>query len=241
MLCSKYISFSFLLLTLFLHAVNCADPLFHFCFSQENYTANSPYGTNLNGLLKILSTKVPSKGFGLSSTGQGQAQANGLALCRGDVSKTNCKTCVIDAGKALGDRCPYKKGAIIWYDNCLLKYSNIHFFGEIDNENKFYLWNGQHVDNSTSFNPKVNDLLSSLSNKAYANPKFYATGDLKLDSSSKLYGLAQCTGDLSGLDCKKCLETAISELPNCCDGQRGGRVVGGSCNIRYELYPFVDV
>ena len=81
MLCSKYISFCFLLLTLFLHAVNCADPLYHFCFSKENYTANSPYGTNLNGLLKFLSTKVPLKGFWLSSTGQGQAQANGLALC----------------------------------------------------------------------------------------------------------------------------------------------------------------
>uniref|UniRef100_A0A7N2LIH8 Gnk2-homologous domain-containing protein n=1 Tax=Quercus lobata TaxID=97700 RepID=A0A7N2LIH8_QUELO len=161
MLCSKYISFSFLLFSLFLHAVNCADPLYHFCFSQENYTANSPYG------------------------------------------------------KELGDRCPHKKGAIIWYDNCLLKYSNIHFFGEIDNKNKFYLWNVQDVENPTSFNPKVKDLLIRLSNKAYANPKFYATGDLKLDSSSKLYGWAQCTRDLSGLDCKKCLETAISELPNC--------------------------
>ncbi|KAK7852155.1 cysteine-rich repeat secretory protein 38 [Quercus suber] len=214
MLCSKYISFSFLLFSLFLHAVNCTDPLYHFCFSQENYTANSPYGTNLNGLLKILSTKVSSKGFGLSSTGQGQAQANGLALCRGDVSKTNCKTCVIDAGKELGDRCPYKKGAIIWYDNCLLKYSNIDFFGEIDNKNK-------------------------LSNKAYANPKFYATGDLKLDSSSKLYGLAQCTRDLSGLDCKKCLDTAISELPNCCDGKRGGRVVVAVVTLDMNFTPLL--
>nr|POE96279.1 cysteine-rich repeat secretory protein 38 [Quercus suber] len=102
------------------------------------------------------------------------------------------------------------------------------------------MWNVEDVENPTSFNPKVKDLLSRLSNKAYTNPKFYATGDLKFDSSSKLYGLAQCTRDLSGLDCKKCLDTAISELPNCCDGKRGGRVVGGSCNVRYELYPFVD-
>uniref|UniRef100_A0A7N2LJN6 Gnk2-homologous domain-containing protein n=1 Tax=Quercus lobata TaxID=97700 RepID=A0A7N2LJN6_QUELO len=101
------------------------------------------------------------------------------------------------------------------------------------------MWNVEDVENPTSFNLKVKDLLSRLSNKAYANPKFYATGDLKLDSSSKLYGLAQCTRDLSGLDCKKCLDTAISELPNCCDGKRGGRVVGGSCNVRYELYHFV--
>jgi hypothetical protein len=185
--------------------------------------------------------QVPSTGFGLGSTGQGQNQANGLALCRGDVSSTNCKTCVVDAGKELRERCPHKKGAIIWYDNCLLKYSNIDFFGEIDNRNKFYMWNVQGVKNPTSFNGKVKDLLGSLSNKAYARTKFYATGNLKLGSSSKLYGLAQCTRDLSSLDCKKCLDTAISELPNCCDGKRGGRVVGGSCNVRYELYPFVNV
>ncbi|RVW19693.1 Cysteine-rich repeat secretory protein 38 [Vitis vinifera] len=36
------------------------------------------------------------------------------------------------------------------------------------------------------------------------------------------------------------LFATVSELPSCCDGKRGGRVVGGSCNVRYELYPFVN-
>ena len=187
--------------------INCADPLNHLYFSQENYSANSPYGTNLNGFLNLLSIKVPSTGFGLGSTEQGQDQANGLAQCRGDVSTTNCRTCVVDAGKELGNRCPNKKGAIIWYNNSLLKYSNINFFGQIDDKNKFYTLNGQDVDDPVSFSLKVRELLNSLSNKANADPQFYATEDIELDSSS-----------------------SVLDVP-----------VSGSCNVRYELYPFVDV
>ncbi|KAJ7948193.1 Cysteine-rich repeat secretory protein [Quillaja saponaria] len=243
MLNMKSIPLSLLLFSLLLQAGNCANSafLFHFCFSKENYTANSPYDTNLNELFDLLSTKVPPTGFGFDTiTGKCQNQVSGLALCRGDVSSENCKSCINDASKELRKRCPNKKDAIIWYDYCFLKYSNEYFFGEIDTKNKFFLLNGNKVDNSKTFNPKVNELLSSLAKKATATPKLYATGDLKLEGSETLYGLAQCTRDLSGPDCKKCLDVAISEVPNCCDGQRGGRTVGGSCNVRYELYPIVD-
>ncbi|KAJ4729979.1 Cysteine-rich repeat secretory protein [Melia azedarach] len=231
---------SLLLFSLFVHVALSDEPLYHYCFGQENYTAYSPFQSNLNDLLHTLSTKVPPTGFGLGSYGQSRNRVNGLALCRGDVSSSSCKTCVVDAGKELRERCPKEKGAIIWYDNCLLKYSNVDFFGDIDNQNKFYMYNVQDVEHPASFNRKVKRLLSSLSYKANATPKLYATGELELGASKKLYGLAQCTRDLSGADCRKCLDGAISELPSCCGGKQGGRVVGGSCNVRYELYPFVD-
>ena len=57
----------------------------------------------------------------------------------------------------------------------------------------------------------------------------YAVGELELEESKKLYGLTQCSRDLSSSDYKKCLDDSVSELPSCCDG-KGGRVVGGSCN-----------
>lgn len=223
-----------------LHTANSVSPLFHFCYSRENYTANSPYATNLNQLLSLLRTKVPPQGFGLASVGHAMDQANGLALCRGDVANTTCESCVTEASKKLLERCPNKKGAIVWYDFCLLKYSNEYFFGEIDDKNKFYMLNVYDVDDPTTFNSKVNELLSSLSYEASQTPKLYAVGEKKLDESKTLYGLAQCTRDLLRSDCKKCLDDAISELPNCCDGKQGGRVVGGSCYVRYELYPIVE-
>jgi hypothetical protein len=87
----------FLLLSLLLHVAICDDPLYHFCFSQEKYTAyNNPYRGNLNDLLLLLSAKVPPTGFGLGSIGRGRNRVNGLALCGGDVSSTKCKTCITD-------------------------------------------------------------------------------------------------------------------------------------------------
>lgn len=102
------------------------------------------------------------------------------------------------------------------------------------------MWNLNNVSDPSTFNYTTKDLLSQLAQKASMNPKLYATGEVKLEESKKLYGLTQCTRDLSSADCKNCLDAAINELRNCCDGKEGGRVVGGSCNFRYEIYPFVE-
>ncbi|KAL5567105.1 hypothetical protein UlMin_030269 [Ulmus minor] len=216
-------------------------PLYHSCFNPEKFTKNSPFHANLNSLLNRLAIKVPPTYFKVSSTSKDQSQVYGLGLCCGDVSKENCKTCIVDASKELQKSCPTSKGAIIWYDYCLVKYSDVYFFGKIDNNNKFSLLNVNDVENSTSVNANVKKLLSNLSYKASATLKLYATGKLEIDSGEdgKLYGLAQCTRGLNDADCKKYLDVAISEIPNCCSGKRGGHVVGGNCSVGYELYPIV--
>ncbi|KAL6330331.1 hypothetical protein AAG906_040258 [Vitis piasezkii] len=247
---------SFLCLLSFLLLLNNAvgvNPLFHFCTGSEKFIDNGPYETNLNKLMDSLQILAPPTGFGKVSVGLNADRSNGLALCRPDVSNTDCKACITEASTEIlkrscitessGEirkRCPDNKAAIIWYDYCLLKYSNVNFFGQVAYQNRFYMWNLNNVSDPASFNQKTKELLSNLAQKAFINSKMYATGELELEESEKLYGLTQCTRDLSSSDCKKCLDDAISELPNCCDGKEGGRVVGGSCNIRYEIYPFVN-
>ncbi|XP_009591406.1 antimicrobial ginkbilobin-2-like protein [Nicotiana tomentosiformis] len=229
-------------IAILVQTVVSTDPLFHFCSKSGNFTANSYYAKNLKNLLGDLYLKTPPTGFSTSSIGQTPDQTYGLSLCRGDVSSTNCKSCVVDASEELGKRCPYDKEAIIWYDNCLLKYSYNDFLGKIDNTYKFYMWNVRVVNKPESFNAKTKELLGSLVETAYKKQNLYASGDMELigDQYEKLYGLVQCTRDLSSEDCKKCLEGIITEIPSCCDGKEGGRVVGGSCNFRYEIYPFVN-
>nr|XP_043630845.1 cysteine-rich repeat secretory protein 38-like [Erigeron canadensis] len=202
----------------------------------------SPYDQSLTKLLGDLYYKTPSNGFGMSSVGQYQAQAFGLSMCRGDVSSKDCMACVVNASAEIRKRCPNNKAATIWYDQCLLKYSNTNFFGQIDNQVKLYMWNLNNVSDPTSFNLATKNLLSNLSVTAYTDPKLmYAAGETNLKGSHKIYGLVQCTRDLSPDECKNCLDSAISELPSCCDGKQGGRVISGSCNIRYEIYPFTSV
>ncbi|KAK7402019.1 hypothetical protein VNO78_13954 [Psophocarpus tetragonolobus] len=220
-----------------------ANPLYHICSSSENFTAHSSYESNLKTLINSLIYKTPSIGFGSASVGKYQNQkAYGLALCSGDMSASECKTCVSDATKEVLNRCPYNKGGMIWYDNCMFKYLDTDFFGKIDNTNTFAMYNVRNVTDPAMFNYLTKELLSLLAYKASLSPKMYASGELKIGGESNkkyIYGLTQCTRDLSGRDCNKCLHDAIRGLPNCCDGKEGGRVVGGSCNVRYEIYPFL--
>ncbi|GMI93730.1 hypothetical protein like AT3G22060 [Hibiscus trionum] len=212
-------------------------------FLPTAFGANPP-GISLpmilvDGLTGYLSIQAPPSGFGLGSLGQIPNQAYGLALCRGDVSSHDCKTCVVEACSEIRKRCPYNKGGIIWYDHCLFKYSNVEFFSQVDYGNRFYMWKSNKVSEPEAFNQKTKQLLSEMANEAYANPKLYAVGETELYGSEKLYRLTQCTRDLSTNECKKCLDGIIRELPSCCNG-KGGRVVGGSCNFRYEIYPFLN-
>ncbi|XP_042520786.1 cysteine-rich repeat secretory protein 38-like [Macadamia integrifolia] len=225
-------------LALLLQVVLGADPLYHFCSNSKNYTSNGTYETNLNKLMDSLYYSVPPTGFGLDSVGKDPNRVYGLGLCRGDVSSSDCKSCIADANPELRKRCPNDKEAIIWYDYCLLKYSYDNFFGKINTRNIFYLWNPYNAIDPTTFNSKVRELLNQTTQACHSS-KLYATGELVVDGSEKLYGLAQCTRDLSKAQCMKCLDDAISDLPYCCDGKQGGRVIGGSCNFRYELYSFV--
>ncbi|ESQ47670.1 hypothetical protein EUTSA_v10021371mg [Eutrema salsugineum] len=217
--------------------------LYHKCSDIEgNFTSKSPYESNLDSLFRRISYRVPSSGFAASSAGNSPDNVNGLALCRGDASSSDCGSCLATAIPELRQRCPNNKAGIIWYDNCLVKYSSTNFFGKIDYENRFYLYNVNNVSDPASFNTQTKALLTELTQKATTgdNQKLFATGEKNLEKK-KLYGLVQCTRDLRRESCKACLDGIIGELPNCCDGKEGGRVVGGSCNFRYEIYPFVKI
>ncbi|KAK0589418.1 hypothetical protein LWI29_014089 [Acer saccharum] len=228
MSCSRVFSSSlYLLITLaFLlrTAFGASSPyIYHYCSSSQNYTSNGPYESNLNKLAAYLNYQTPPTGFGKGALGHKPNQANGLALCRGDVSSSDCKTCVVEASSEIRMRCPYNKAAIIWYDYCLYKYSDKHFFfGQIDNQNKVSLYNVRSVSEPEAFNKNTRELLSQLAKEAHVASKLYAVAEVELGESKKLYGLTQCTKDLSSYECKKCLDGIIGELPRCCDGKEGG-------------------
>jgi len=144
----------------------------------------------------------------------------------------------------LRKRCQRYKGAIIWYDQCFLKVSTINSPPtKMDYENTFSMHNPNNINGDTQlFNQKMKNFLYELALKA-DKPKadgtgllYYAAGTKRL-GKNKLYAMVQCTLDI--FHCKVCLEWSIKELSKCCEGKQGARVLGTSCNVRYELYPFI--
>ncbi|KAI8525192.1 hypothetical protein RHMOL_Rhmol13G0210000 [Rhododendron molle] len=70
--------------------------------------------------------------------------------------------------------------------------------------------------------------------------KKFATAQVNYSPLQTLYGLAQCTPDISNSDCNTCLRACISAFPSCCAAKQGAIVRFPSCNVRYEIYPFYN-
>ncbi|KAI4298624.1 hypothetical protein L6164_032159 [Bauhinia variegata] len=168
---------------------------------------------------------------------------NGLFLCRGDVTAVVCQECVTAAAKEITRHCPKDTESLIWYDDCMLRYSNDTF--DIKVPGTYMEANKSIADSDQDlFNQWLARLLNDLAKKAANSPsekKKFATGEENFTMSQTLYGLAQCTPDLSAFDCNMCLQSAIAYFPICCDGQQGARALFPGCNMRYELYPFYNI
>ncbi|ONI14144.1 hypothetical protein PRUPE_4G264700 [Prunus persica] len=94
------------------------------------------------------------------------------------------------------------------------------------------------VNNPKLIQDKVHALLTRLSFKAINGP-LYANGKIKISPKGKnVFGTVECTKDLSEVNCKECLDVAITELQDRSYGMRGGHVFYGSCYIRFEFHRF---
>ncbi|KAK2404988.1 putative receptor protein kinase [Trifolium repens] len=247
--CKLSFSFYYFLLLLIISIVSQAKAQPNFldnsCVNDNgNYTANSTYQNNLNILLSNLTsnTKI-NYGFYNFSYGQNNDKVNAIGFCRGDVKPDVCRNCLNDSRVLLTRLCPNQKEAIGWYDNCMLRYSNRSIFGIMEQFPWSYIASRDIETEVNQYNRALGNLMKKLKEKAASSNDSrvkYATGnetDVNLNFET-IYGLVQCTPDLSSQDCMDCLNGAISEIPFCCSKMYSVRVVEPSCNIRYESYPF---
>lgn len=65
-----------------------------------------------------------STGFQNATSGQGPDRVTGLFLCRGAASLEVCRNCVTFSVRESFTRCPTRREAVLYYDECMLRYSN---------------------------------------------------------------------------------------------------------------------
>ncbi|PON88151.1 Cysteine rich receptor like kinase [Trema orientale] len=229
-----------------------ADYRYHVCSNRTTFTPNSIYQSNLNILLSSLSSNATRDGGFYNTTVGSQDSGTdvvyGSFLCRGDLTPGDCRSCVETARDVVQRNCPVEKVAVIWYDECMLRYSNASYFGKMDVAPGVYLWNIQNItDPDGRFNQLVGDTMntvirSAASAEADASKiKYFAKKEANFSAFQTLYTLAQCTPDISKSDCNICLGEAVGRLPICCTGKQGGRVLFPSCNVRFETYQFYNI
>lgn len=90
-------------------------------FGREVTTPTTvPTRQTWTSLLSAFSNTTVDYGFHNSSAGQVKA----FALCRGDLTPNTCRNCIGTSSHELRRLCPNYKEAYIYYDNCMLGYSN---------------------------------------------------------------------------------------------------------------------
>ncbi|KAM7493474.1 hypothetical protein LguiB_028083 [Lonicera macranthoides] len=205
-----------------------------------NYTNNSVYRSNLDSALSLISANTNRTIYGFNSTvvGQDADRTNALALCRGDVDQETCGRCVYNTTLKLREICPNQKEAIGGYDFCMLRYSN----RSVEDPISISLWNINNVSNVAQFNEDLRTLMDSLIPRAAGGGPLrkFASGNVRGPDFLTIYGLVQCTPNLSEDLCENCLVGAARGIPGCCEGKAGGRVIRPSCSVRFEVDPFFN-
>ncbi|XP_021719607.1 putative receptor-like protein kinase At4g00960 [Chenopodium quinoa] len=215
----------------------------------DNHSTPNAYLTNLKTALNSMSSDTQiTYGYYNFTAGQQPNKVEAMSLCRADVSVDDCRDCVRSSATTLLSVCPNSMKALGYSENCVIYYTNISLF-HVLTDRPFWAvrFDGNVTDNIHKLNSSLTTLMTSLQNKASLGNSIlkFATGNTKITAKQSLYGLVQCSPDLTRLDCVKCVQNItlsvftkyfITTSPFFM--ATGGRVISPSCNLRYELYPF---
>ncbi|CAI8595916.1 unnamed protein product [Vicia faba] len=111
------------------------------CQNSTEQSLTTTYRSNLKKVLSLLSSDaIVSKGYNHTSIGGNTVDGvYGLYDCRGDVTGSFCQFCVSTAASDILQHCPNRASAVIWYNYCILRYSNHNFFGKLTTTPSWYI------------------------------------------------------------------------------------------------------
>ncbi|TVU02152.1 hypothetical protein EJB05_52377, partial [Eragrostis curvula] len=222
------------------------EPIHFQCVSNTNYTRGSAFQANLDAVLSSLpSAAASSLGFAKNATGAPVAflaKPKEDAAAEGREERTASSKCVEKMARKLRSECLGLTSAIAVSGTCLLRHSNVSFFGEGESSFLGYNHGAAGVAQPELFATRLDALMNNLTRMAaYGNPRLFAVGVTEHTALSKIYGMAQCTGDLSPDDCYKCLNRGVYYITTNWNREKGGQSVLWSCYLRFESAIFYNL
>ena len=210
---------------------------------RRTYQPDSAFAANLATLSRELPRNASASGFSAGAFGAGPGTAYGLVLCRGDFAGGRCASCLEAGFRYAEQNCFSSSDVAVYYDQCLLRYSDKDFLAGGGNAPESPATNMNNVSdgNVAAFDALVARLAGAVADAASKASRRYATGEAGFPPQKmNVYALAQCTPDLTPAQCRGCLAGLIREMPAWFTGRIGGRILGVRCNIRYENNMFYD-
>ncbi|XP_021836224.2 cysteine-rich repeat secretory protein 4-like [Spinacia oleracea] len=160
-------------------------------------------------------------------------------MCRGDLNEEQCHDCVETASNTIVESCPFQKEAIVWYEECMVRYANHPIFSFKDEGQFSYAWSVLNVSDPVQFGDVISETMDGLITQTAYNKtrRGYATSS---DQAENVYAFAQCTPDILGCRCERCLRVAFRNMGGCCGtARRLMEMYLPSCWLRYGQEPFI--
>ncbi|WJX93073.1 hypothetical protein P8452_74642 [Trifolium repens] len=239
----KFLSFMLLLLFLVFHFTPTSAQvpiyLYNFCENSTAKSLSTSYKSNVNDFVSWISSDS-SKGTKFNHTIIGSSSSDtgddvyGNYDCRFDIPESLCQFCVKTAARDLVQHCPNSVTSVIFYDVCIIRYSNENFFGKVSITPTWNATGTKNIKDSSDL-AKVEGYIRVLIQKATIETNLsWAMDEFNLSNTEKRYGLAQCGRDIDTEGCRQCLEALLDLVPKCCGNKVSWEVVAPSCGLRFD-------
>ncbi|KAM0952773.1 putative Gnk2-like domain-containing protein [Dioscorea sansibarensis] len=207
--------------------------------SQFKYTPGSPYEFNVDSVLSSISTSSPLTSFSnfTASNTSPSSPAYGLYQCRGDLSLSDCQSCIHSSLSQLSALCPSAVSAAVQLQGCYFRYDNESFLG-VPDTTLYFKKCGQALSINGVYDPNM----LSMREAALSQLQQGGGGGLPVSSSYRtgvagnFQAMSQCVGDLSGKECGDCVSAAMVQLKSSCSFAVSGDVYLGKCYARFWSY-----
>ncbi|KDO53350.1 hypothetical protein CISIN_1g046200mg, partial [Citrus sinensis] len=197
--------------------------VYHFCVRESDTSSGGLFMFNVGTLFSAkLYNEAGRYLYSNATEGDYPDKVYGLYNCRFDVSNDVCQDCIKVAIHTIVTNCTGAKEAIVWYDQCMVRFCNSSFPSWLETEPSVALLITINVTDPYKFSnilaQSFSDLIQNVTSRDFEYPA--AAQMVNASSIDKLRTLVQCIPYLSKSDSNICLRGAVAQIPNCCYGKR---------------------
>ncbi|KAA3458696.1 cysteine-rich repeat secretory protein 56-like [Gossypium australe] len=212
-------------------AADYTNLVFKGCADQKFQDPSGVYLQNLKNLMQDLVSQSSQRTFSTAASGEDPNAVNGLYQCRGDLSTSQCYSCVSKIPKISDKVCGKAVAARVQLSGCYIRYE-ISGFKQVPETEFLYKVCGSSSSGRTEFEKRRETAFNMAEEGVKSGSSLFYTGDYQ-----SVYVLAQCQGDMGTANCGDCVKTAFETAKNECGDSVSAQLYLHKCYISYSYYP----
>ncbi|KAI5419172.1 variant 2, Cysteine-rich receptor-like protein kinase 3 [Lathyrus oleraceus] len=196
--------------------------------------------SNFLSAMDSLTPLISKQGYAAVSNGAQNATVFAYGECIKDLSQSDCNICIAQCKTQILSCLPFQKGTRggrLLFDGCYIRYDEYSFFNESFSIQDATVCGSNETRNNV-YEDNVLELVRNLSVLAPKNDGF-SVGFVERKNVT-VYGLAQCWKFVTGSNCRRCLEDAVTRIGSSCRKKEDGRALNSGCYLRYSPHKFYN-